>query len=571
MIKNLKNLKFRTKGTAPRSFPTLSVETVHYLAYHGADFERLTPSLFEQDGEGVPLGVADGSNQPSTAGTPRDVASLACVDAPEMFGAGGFVGSASMLDAVLAAAPSPLSGVEHATDPLTVDSARDSEQEGEMCSVSLGGAVHVATEEVPLFSPNGGGEICYSPDLANKLGAGAYGTVYRGTVLRGGVSMPAAIKEIEWECDRDDQPRPCSSFRREVEVTLRVSHPNAVSPLAWVENHRGRNTKSLIAYELAQGDMEDLQKRVQEEKEDKKKSNLEPIVVTSMLVQMLDALAKVHAGGILHRDIKPANILFKGERGQESFLLADFGGAVILDQDGTAANNRGKGTVFMRPPEVKANKGPVGPAYDIFSLGATAFTLLLGFGNYPIKSKQCECVDPAAGVNLAGSGASFVTQRLILGMVSEKPEDRPSVSSALRLAREAHEFEKRRLESASAPVAQVTWQSIQGPVVQPAGRQHVKVGTVLMEPPVKRTPVVEAVRVPVAQATWASPVAGVRVDPVGRVPPARTGCHTSDFYDFCRIYEVPRPPGVWSRLVRKIVTPFTRLRRTNVGLGNHVR
>lgn len=108
---------------------------------------------------------------------------------------------------------------------------------------------------------------------------------------------------------------------------------------------------------------------------------------------MRDALAAVHAAGIVHRDIKPENILV-GKDGHA--VLSDFGISRIVDdrlrQDvaltrtmvtGEATSSRHVlGTVMYLAPDVRLGGDPT-PASDYWSLGMTFFRLLTGMWYEP--------------------------------------------------------------------------------------------------------------------------------------------------------------------------------------------
>ncbi len=100
-------------------------------------------------------------------------------------------------------------------------------------------------------------------------------------------------------------------------------------------------------------------------------------------VELARALGAAHARGIVHRDVKPENVLFTATG---RALLADLGIAkhfdrgaagasqsVSLTQDGVA-----KGTAGYMAPEQLGDAASVGPAADVFALGATLYECLAG-------------------------------------------------------------------------------------------------------------------------------------------------------------------------------------------------
>ena len=90
-------------------------------------------------------------------------------------------------------------------------------------------------------------------------------------------------------------------------------------------------------------------------------------------VRIAEALAAVHACGVLHRDVKPANILIDSYGNP---ALADFGLAVVASAEAAAAEALGV-TPAYAPPEAFAMQ-PATEAGDVFSLAATLYALIAG-------------------------------------------------------------------------------------------------------------------------------------------------------------------------------------------------
>jgi serine/threonine protein kinase len=112
-------------------------------------------------------------------------------------------------------------------------------------------------------------------------------------------------------------------------------------------------------------------------------------IAAGLLRQILDGLDYAHDKGLVHRDIKPRNILVSRRDTALKAKLADFGLAKNFLEAGLtrfSCDNDIKGTLNYMAPEQVENSRYATPASDIFSCGATLYTLISGFPIYNLMN-----------------------------------------------------------------------------------------------------------------------------------------------------------------------------------------
>jgi eukaryotic-like serine/threonine-protein kinase len=100
------------------------------------------------------------------------------------------------------------------------------------------------------------------------------------------------------------------------------------------------------------------------------------------VLQATEALAEAHAQGIIHRDLKPSNLfLTRGADSSPVIKVLDFGAAKTTTfgaETPLTAPTGVVGTPLFMAPEQMRSQGPIDARADIWSLGATLYTLLTG-------------------------------------------------------------------------------------------------------------------------------------------------------------------------------------------------
>ncbi len=151
------------------------------------------------------------------------------------------------------------------------------------------------------------------------------------------------------------------------EQSVRIDHTHVVTPQSWA----GVDDRVLFTMPLVRGgSVAGLLKR--------NGGSLPPRWIAALTDQTLQALAAVHAAGIVHRDIKPGNLLLEPTgTGHPHLRLTDFGIAVPSDEPRLTHVAMVIGTPGYMPPEQHAGADPH-PSADIYALGVVVLEMLTG-------------------------------------------------------------------------------------------------------------------------------------------------------------------------------------------------
>ena len=289
-------------------------------------------------------------------------------------------------------------------------------------------------------------------EILGELGRGGMAVVYRARQVA--LQRIVALKMVLNGAHAG--PNGLARFRAEAAVIARLQHPNIVQVYD-VGEVAGR---PYFALEFVAGGS--LAQHLC--------GTPQPIRPAARVVEALARAVHVaHANGVIHRDLKPANILLSDSGVVRSELfsdspaathrsplttnqpkIADFGVARCADGDGEVPGNRDPtvtgeilGTPsYMAPEQAATSRQPVGPAADVYALGAILYELLTGRppfrGEAPLETVlQLLHTEPVSVTSLQPNVPREL-ETICLKCLRKEPHKR--YGSALELAEDIQRF-----------------------------------------------------------------------------------------------------------------------------------
>jgi serine/threonine protein kinase len=197
-------------------------------------------------------------------------------------------------------------------------------------------------------------------EILQEVARGGMGVVYKAR--QKGLNRIVALKMIL--PGRLSNPDDLQRFRVEAEATARLQHPNIVAV------HEVGEVDGQHYYSMDFIDGPSLSKRLSQ-------GPLPGKQAARYILTVAQAMHHAHTHGILHRDLKPSNILLDA---QDEPHITDFGLAKKLGGDSSQTRTGAiMGTPSYMAPEQAAGKiKELGPACDVYGLGAMLYELLTG-------------------------------------------------------------------------------------------------------------------------------------------------------------------------------------------------
>jgi serine/threonine-protein kinase len=196
-------------------------------------------------------------------------------------------------------------------------------------------------------------------EVLEKIGRGGMGVVYKARQVR--AKRVVALKMIL--SGAHASAAELGRFRTEAEAVARLQHPHIIQ-IYEVGEHDGLPFFSL---EFCPGGSLDRKLAG---------TPLPPRAAAALVEKLALGIQAAHGKGIVHRDLKPANVLL-AEDGTPK--VSDFGLAKKLGEVGQTVTDAVMGTPSYMAPEQAAGKvKEVGPAADVWALGAILYECLTG-------------------------------------------------------------------------------------------------------------------------------------------------------------------------------------------------
>ncbi|WP_182865604.1 protein kinase domain-containing protein [Rhodopirellula sp. JC639] len=197
--------------------------------------------------------------------------------------------------------------------------------------------------------------ITYNRFVLGKLiGSGGFGKVYRASLQSDGTTVAVKfLRRAYWQNEAARQ-----SFLREINAASRIHHPGVLRYLGYGESPHGG---PYVLSEWIDGRPLHALDRPSER------------CFTQWLRQICDAIAAVHAAGLVHGDLTPANILIDDH---DRITITDFGfSQATLDASSPPLG----GTLgFAAPEQIDPAFGDISPKTDTYAIGGLIHWYLFG-------------------------------------------------------------------------------------------------------------------------------------------------------------------------------------------------
>ena len=241
--------------------------------------------------------------------------------------------------------------------------------------------------------------------LVDRLGAGGMGVVYWGRSRSG---RDVAVKVVHAQYAEDKVFR--ARFRQEIEAVRKVSGAFT----APVVDADPEATRPWMATQYVPGSS--LAQRIRDH------GALKGTELRRLALGLVEALRDIHRAGVVHRDLKPANVLMA----EDGIRVIDFGISRAAENHQTLTETGQMiGTPPFMSPEQFTDARTVGPASDVFSLGALLVFSATGRGPFDTDSPYLTAfrvVHEAPVLDGVAQPLRAILERCLTKEVADRPE-----------------------------------------------------------------------------------------------------------------------------------------------------
>ncbi len=220
------------------------------------------------------------------------------------------------------------------------------------------------TDRGSIQLPDGVSAGDASYEILEQIGSGGMGVVYKAH--QAALNRFVALKMVR-AIDASNAEL-LARFRSEAHVVASLRHPQIVQVYDYGE-HDGL---PYIAMELVEGGS--LADRLDG-------TPWAPAVAAALMIKLADAVQFAHQRHVIHRDLKPANVLVVSDSDELDVKITDFGLAKFL-VEGSSQHTKSYAFLgtpsYMAPEQATGRASEIGPAADVYSLGAIFCELLTG-------------------------------------------------------------------------------------------------------------------------------------------------------------------------------------------------
>lgn len=261
-------------------------------------------------------------------------------------------------------------------------------------------------------------------EILEVLDRGGMGIVYKARQKK--LRRIVALKMIQQGQFRSPEVR--RRFQNEAETAARLRHPNLVA-IHEVGEHKGI---PFFSMEYVKGrTLADLARQ----------GRIRPRVVAQLTQTIAETIQYIHSCGVLHRDLKPSNVMLDQN---SDVRITDFGLAKQLDRHySLTETGQILGSIDYMPPEqAEARHEQMGPASDVYSIGAILYELLAGRPPFRSESfletlRQIREENPTP-ISELNSRVPRVLEAICLKCLRKKPKQR--YQSAEELSQDLQRF-----------------------------------------------------------------------------------------------------------------------------------